>query len=204
MSRRRVVLILLTAGLVTFVVSLLTWVEATTSTTLGPQVVQVNGATAVPVVPSAGLVIAVAGLAMGLSGPVVRFLAPAAAALAAGVALITLIGLLTDPDTVARSAAGEIGGVREITGAADLTWWPWLAAVLLGLTVIVAAVLPFLAGRWTPAARKYERPGAPARARAIPQSPRSDWDALSSGVDPSAGADDDDLADDHGHGTGRT
>lgn len=214
MSRARVVLVLVTSGLITFVVSLLTWVEATTTTALGPQAVQVSGATAAPVVPSAALVVAVAGLAMGLSGRVVRILAPAAAVLAATVALVALIGLLTDPGAVARSAAGDVGGVREISGAADLTWWPWLAAVLLGLTVVIAAALPFLAGRWAPAARKYERPGAPEGAGATPHTPRSDWDALSSGIDPSAAdpADEHDSQDhssatdhsgDQGTGTGR-
>ncbi|WP_434080721.1 Trp biosynthesis-associated membrane protein [Sanguibacter sp. Z1732] len=140
-----------------FGLSLLTWVGAEAVTTLGPQPVRVSGAGAAPVVPSAALVVVVAGLAVGLSGPVVRILAPAAAALAAVVALIAGLVLIADPDPAARSAAGEVGGVREITGAAELTVWPWVVVVLLASTVLVALVLPFRAGTWAPAAARYER-----------------------------------------------
>lgn len=204
MSRGRVVLVLVLLGAGAFGLSLLTWVGAEAVTTLGPQPVQITGASAAPVVPSAALVVVVAGLAVGLSGPVVRILAPAAAALAAVVALIAGIVLIADPGPAARSAAGEVGGVREITGTAELTMWPWVVVVLLGLTVLVALVLPFRAGTWAPAAAKYER--APVRAEgagpagppaggaaAAPATSRADWDALSSGLDPSE-------ADDAEHG----
>ncbi|MGC0144605.1 Trp biosynthesis-associated membrane protein [Pseudactinotalea sp. Z1732] len=201
MSRGRMVLVLVLLGAGAFGLSLLTWVGAEAVTTLGPQPVRVSGAGAAPVVPSAALVVVVAGLAVGLSGPVVRILAPAAAALAAVVALIAGLVLIADPDPAARSAAGEVGGVREITGAAELTVWPWVVVVLLASTVLVALVLPFRAGTWAPAAARYERAvvrpegAGPAGTRASgaatgQATSRADWDALSSGLDPSATDDD--------------
>lgn len=186
MSRGRAVLVLVVLGVGAFALSLPTWVSAAAATTLGPQPVAVSGAGAAPVVPSAALVVVVAGLAVGLSGKVVRILAPAAAALAAVVALIGVITLIVDPEPAARSAAGEISGVREIDGMAQVSPWPWVVAVLLGLTVLVAVLLPLRAGAWTPAARKYERPTGRQPSPAAGPDARSDWDALSSGVDPSA------------------
>ncbi|HLS25968.1 MAG TPA: Trp biosynthesis-associated membrane protein [Beutenbergiaceae bacterium] len=192
MSRTTVVLLMAGMGLLAFGSSMLTWIHAEAATPLGPQPVAVGGAEAVPVVPSAALAIVVAGLAMGLSGKVVRYLAPAAAVLAAVVGLVGVIGVLRDPNPAARSAAAEVGGVREISGMAELTAWPWVAAALLVLTGLVAAVLPLLAGTWAPAARKYERTPASAGKRADhPPSPQSDWDALSSGQDPTVDDDGD-------------
>ena len=136
------VLVLTGLGVLTFGASLLTWIQADALTPLGPRPVRVSGAEAVPVVPSATLVILVAGLAMGLSGKVVRYLAPAAAVLAAAAALIALTALLRDPFPAARSAAGELGGVREIVGTADLTPWPWVSAVLLVLTALAGGAVP--------------------------------------------------------------
>lgn len=186
MSRGRAVLVLVVLGIGVFALSLPTWVSAEAVTALGAQPVTVSGAGAAPVVPSAALVVAVAGLAVGLSGPVVRILAPAAAALAALVALIGVGTLIADPGPAARSAAGEIGGVREIDGAAHLSPWPWVVVVLLALTVLAAVLLPLRAGTWAPAARKYERSTARAAHPGAGIDARSDWDALSSGVDPSA------------------
>lgn len=177
-------LILLGLGAFTLLLSLPTWVEATAATPLGPQPVTVSGAGALPMVPSAALVVMAAGLAMGLSGRVVRYLAPAAAAGAAVIAVIVVVGLIGDPSPAARAAAGEVGGVRELAGPARLTLWPWLAALALGLSAAIAVVLPFRAGVWAPAARKYER-GSRAPAPDSPVSPRADWDALSHGEDPS-------------------
>jgi len=184
-SRRAAVLVLVVLGGAAFVLSLLTWVSAEAATALGPRPVQVNGAQALPVAPSAALVVLVAGLATGLSGRLVRILAPVAAALASLVALIGTITLIGDPDPVARSAAGEIGGVREIAGPAELTIWPWVVAALLALTVLASIALPLLATRWTPAARKYERASGAVHDPDVPTA-RADWDSLSSGHDPSA------------------
>lgn len=195
MSRSRAVLTLVLLGVAAFALSLPTWISAEATTTLGPQPVRVSGASAAPVVPSTALVVVVAGLAVGLSGRVVRILAPGAAALAALAGLVGVAAVLTDPEAPARSAAGQISGVREITGAAHLSTWPWAVVAVLGLTVVLAVVLPLRAGTWTPAARKYERPSPARQPRPGPVDARADWDALSSGVDPSAAAEPDPRGD---------
>ncbi|HLS15821.1 MAG TPA: Trp biosynthesis-associated membrane protein [Beutenbergiaceae bacterium] len=190
MSRAKAVLIIGVLGAALFGVSMLTWVRADAATPLGAVPMQVPGIEAAPVVPTAGLAVLVAGLALGLSGRVVRYLAGGAALLAAAIALFSVIGVLTDPTSAAQTAAGEVGGVPEIDGAAQLSWWPWLAAMLAGLAGLAAAVLPFAGGVWAPVARRYERPGTAAPAPAtVAGRARQDWDALSRGEDPSIDAD---------------
>ncbi len=164
--------------------SLPTWVQAQAVTALGTESVSVSGPQAAPLVPSVALVVMAAGLALGLSGKVVRYVAPTLVALAAGGALIVTIGVVRAPEGSARSAAANVGGVPQIEGAATLTAWPWVSAVALVFAMLLALAIPFLARGWVPAARKYERDrkesSTDPRIRA-----RSDWDALSNGEDPS-------------------
>lgn len=191
MTRARAVLLVVLLGGALFGLSMLTWVRAEAATTLGPVPVAVPGSQAAPVAPSAALAVLVAGLALGLSGRVVRYVAAGAAVLAALIIWVAVLAVLRDPLPAARAAAGEVGGVRALDGVAQVTPWPWAALMVASITVLVAAALPFLAGVWAPVARKYERPGAatspaaPAPAQA--PTPREDWDALTRGEDPSHG-----------------
>lgn len=185
MSRAKAVLIIGALGAALFGVSMLTWVRADAATPLGAVPMDVPGIDAAPVAPTAGLAVLVAGLALGLSGRVVRYLACGAALLAAAIALLSVIGVLADPTSTAQAAAGEVGGVPEIDGMAQLALWPWVAAALAGLAGVAAAGLPFAGGVWAPVARRYERPGTAAPAPAtVAGRARQDWDALSRGEDP--------------------
>lgn len=187
MTRARTVLLVVLLGGALFGLSLLTWVRADAATTLGPVPVAVQGSQAAPVAPSAALAVVVAGLALGLSGRVVRFLAAGVAVLAALIMWVAVLAVLRDPLPAARAAAGDVGGVREVEGLVRVTPWPWVVLVLASVTVLLAAVLPLRAGVWAPVARRYERPGVATSAgpSGAERTSRDDWDALTRGDDPS-------------------
>ncbi|WP_165962885.1 Trp biosynthesis-associated membrane protein [Occultella glacieicola] len=213
-SRRRrlgrgpAVLILLVAGAALLVTTLGTWVTAPVAATLGTETVSVAGTAAVPPAGSVALVVLAAALALGLSGPVVRMIAAVLVALAGAVALVSVLAFLRDPATPAQAAAGELVGVREISGEPSVTVLPYLAACVAAGILLIGIALPFLVGRWGRVGRRYERDGSggagPAAAPTTPEragtdvdrptgSARTarmdDWDALSRGEDPSEGPD---------------
>ncbi|WP_168217805.1 Trp biosynthesis-associated membrane protein [Occultella kanbiaonis] len=201
-------LILLVAGAALLVTTLGTWVSAPVAGTLGTETVSVGGAAAAPVVPSVALVVLAAALALGLSGRVVRMLAAVLAALAGAAALVAVLAFLRDPATPAQAAAGELIGVREISGEPAVTALPYLALGVAAVILVLGIALPFLVGQWGRVGRRYERGSDPAAAGAAapgPGAPGStaapaaagsartvrmeDWDALSRGEDPSEEAD---------------
>ncbi|CAM3662304.1 Trp biosynthesis-associated membrane protein [Occultella aeris] len=207
LGRGPAVLILLVAGASLLVTTLGTWVSAPVAGTLGTETVSVGGAAAAPVVPSVALVVLAAALALGLSGWVVRMLAAVLAALAGAAALVAVLAFLQDPATPAQAAAGELIGVREISGEPAVTALPYLALAVAAVILILGIALPFLVGQWGRVGRRYERGSDPAAVDAVAPGPRApgpiatpaagsartarmdDWDALSRGEDPSEEAD---------------
>lgn len=190
LSRGRAVLVVLLGGVLLFGTALPTWVSGAARTTTGTSPVAVSGTDAAPGVASAAAVVLVAALVLGLSGRLTRVLAVVGVVGGGALALVGAVVFLRDPEPALRSAAGEVGGVPELAGAATTAPWPVLAAVVAGLVTLVGLALPLLLGRWQQVGRRYER-DAPRRRPSDAGADVSrrvqamdDWDALSRGEDP--------------------
>ncbi len=182
------------------------WARAHVTTVLGPEPVSVSGTTAAPALAATALVAGAAGLAVAL-GRRVGALLGGLALLGSAVAVVAVVsGFLSDPATPVRRAAGEISGVPELTGAVDVTSWPYLTFVLAAALALAGVGIIALSGRWSATGRRFERarpvPEELARggaaqpsslARETDERHRSmdDWDALGRGEDPTAEGDGD-------------
>lgn len=197
LGRGAAVLLVVLLGLTTFGLTLPTWVRGVAATTVGTAEVAVSGVDAVPGASSAGLVVAVAGLVLALSGRVTRVLAVLGVGLGGAVTVVSAAQLLADPAPVAQQAAAEVTGAPELVGPAALSALPALTLVVGVLTVLTGIALPFLLGRWQRVGRRYERTGTPSTVPSSEPAPDArhaqgrvramdDWDALSRGEDPSS------------------
>ncbi|MPV49919.1 hypothetical protein GCG21_07855 [Pseudactinotalea sp. HY160] len=207
LTRGRAVLLVGLLGIVLVGTSLPTWARGEGRGTDGPVPIVLAGTDAAPAVPSAGLVVIVAALVLGLSGRATRIAALAGAGLAALLAGWSGIAFLGDPEPPLVSAAGEATRVRDLVGAVSVTAWPVVTVVAAAVVALVVLVLPWQFGRWAAVGRRYQRgpvdPAASAdtvglsgqagpaddgstarRVRAM-----DDWDAIGRGEDPSADPD---------------
>ncbi len=182
-SRGRAVVLLLVLGAAAIGLSLLPWARATVPTVLGEQAVSVTGGQAAPATTAAGLALLATGLALALGGRwVIRL-----AAVAVGALGLVLGGaaaqVLLDPEPRVLTAAGQVAGVRQISGAVSLTPWPALTLALAAAVLVTAVLVARVPA--TTADRRFERtePAGQSpptgRARAM-----DDWDALGRGEDP--------------------
>jgi len=188
-TRGRAVVAVLLLGVLGFGLSTLTWASAPVTTVLADADVSLSGSEAAPPTSAASLAILATGLAVAIGGRwVVRVCAVVLALL--GVLLGgAAVDFLLDPHPRLLSAAADVTGVREITGAPELTVWPYVT-VALALVVVAAGLLLLRVPTTTTAGRRFERAGGAAaptqparddRVRAM-----DDWDALGRGEDPSA------------------
>lgn len=186
LNRGRAVVLVLAAGAATMGLSMLTWARAAVPTVLGEQTVSVTGGEAAPATTGAGLALLATGLALSLGGRwVIRL-----AAVAVGALGLVLGGsaaqVLLDPEPRVLNVAGEVAGVRQLSGTVSITPWPYLAlalAVLVLLAAVLVARVPV-----TAASRRFERADAAGPAQTAPPTGRvramDDWDALGRGEDP--------------------
>lgn len=193
LGRGRAVVIVVVLGLALFGLTLPAWAHAVAPTTVGSAAVTVAGSDAAPGVASAGLVVLVSGLVLGLAGALARVLAVLGVIAGGALAAVSAGLFLADPERSVLRAAAEITGVRQVDGPISVAPWPTAALVVGAVAVLTGLALPFLAGSWQRVGRRYER-GTDAAARATPTSPRTprgramdDWDALTRGDDPSHG-----------------
>ena len=178
LTRGRAVLLVLVLGGLVLATAGPTWVRAETATALQESVpVVVTGGDAAPAVSAAGMVLLAAGLALALSGRVARKVVLAVVAIAGITVAESALGVVRDPAQAAAAGAGEAAGVTDLTAAAMVTPWPWVAAAVGVLAVASAAWVARVSKGWTTTSTRHER-----TARETPD----DWDALSHGADPSA------------------
>lgn len=192
LGRGRAVALVVVLGLALFGLTLPTWVSAVAPTTVGSEVVMLGGADAAPGVASAGLVVLVSGLVLGLAGRLSRVLAIIGVVVGGALAGVSAALFLLHPERAVLRTAAEVSGVPQIDGDVTVAPWPVIALVVALLAVIAGAALPFLAGTWGRVGRRYEtgaesgdhgggQVGRTPRGRAM-----DDWDALSRGDDPTA------------------
>lgn len=175
-------------GLAMFALTLPTWARAVAPTTVGSQHVAVSGADAAPGVASAGLVVLVSGLVLGLAGRLARVLAVVGVIAGGALAGVSAVLFLADPEGSVLAAAGAVSGVPQIEGSADVAPWPVIALVVAVLAVLTGLALPFLVGTWQRVGRRYERgrTAEPEQNRSARGRAMDDWDALTRGDDPSS------------------
>ena len=178
-GRGRAILgVLVTAGVV-FAVATPAWVRAAGSTALVAHVpVAISGTRASTAVGAAALVLLAAGGALSLVGRagrwVVAFVVIAAGILVAGSALAVIV----DPVPVATTIVAEQTGAGALSGAVQLTVFPYLATVVGVAVVVVGGFVVRVSGAWATSARHE------VAATAAPDDDHSAWDALTRGDDP--------------------
>lgn len=185
----------LIAGAVGVISSTQTWLTVEVTSAHG--ILEIPGATALPVLAPLSLATLALGLALAIVGPVLRYVFGALAAVIAIVLGIATGQLLAGPTvthvaadvTAATGITGEAGVAELVTGI-NVTAWP--AVALAGwMLLLAAAVLTLVTGRsWRTTGRRYRtdaRAEALAPAASRPHDAIDDWDDLSRGSDPTAG-----------------
>lgn len=186
LTRARSALLLVALGVLVLAAAGPVWVRAQTATALDPAVpVAVTGGAAAPAVNAAGFVVVATGLALALVGRRARWVVLGVAAAAGVLVAVSAVGVTARPDDLAAGGAAETAGVTDLTAAATVTAWPWLAAVVGVLLVVAAAAIGMAARRWAAVSSRHERtPLTPAPGAAVDS--HDAWDALTRGADPTA------------------
>jgi uncharacterized membrane protein (TIGR02234 family) len=135
--------------------------------------------------------------ALALAGPVFRVVFGVLESLLGACVIAVTAVSLGDPAAASAHAVTDVTGVsgadsvRELISSVAVSVWPTVAIVIGALIVLAGALVAFTAPRWPTSGRRYSRSrGVPAdavEAEAAPD-PVSEWDALSDGDDPTAGA----------------
>lgn len=190
------------ALLATIVVSgltLLTWTGQWFSLTIAADatgnstkttVLAVSGDVAAP-----GLIaLALAGLALtaalAIAGPVLRYVLGVLQVILGVSIAVSSITAFSNPvassESVVTTATGVSGAksVAALVGSVSVTAWPYLAAVVGILTVLVGLFVLITGRRWPGSSRKYQAAGRTPTEPGV--SPVSDWDSLSGGSDPTS------------------
>lgn len=191
MSPRRLRLTLMLAGVALNGLIFAGWTQQWLSVELqsGP-VLRVDGDVAAPAVSTLALTgLALIG-ALAIAGPVFRVVLGALQALlgatiglSAGLAIAGPVAASSAAVTKATGIAGD-SSVAALVASAGVGAWPYLTLAAAALLVVLGVLTVAWARRWPASSRKYSavRTEAVASGDAI-----LDWDALSSGDDPTQG-----------------
>lgn len=179
------------AGAITVIGSTQTWLEVVMADGAN-DVLDVPGASALPVLAPLGLAVLALGAALSIVGPVLRY-----AFAALGVALATILGVLSaqvlwmTPVSAVASTVTAATGIAGSSAVAALvtsvtpTAWPLVtlvAQVVLGASSVLALLT---ARRWGGGGRRFTRSDAASGGPASrPHDAIDSWDDLSRGDDP--------------------
>jgi uncharacterized membrane protein (TIGR02234 family) len=177
--RRRGVLILLVVlgALVVVVTASRTWLTGSVDdAVLGRSSVSATGAEAAGGVVALALVVVAGAVASAAAGPRLRVVALVLTGLATLAGIASVARVLLDPESVlgpiAAAAAGRTGSIGT---SSEVSAWPWVAVVGFVLAAVALAGLATVRQAARGLSSRYDAPGRP---------PRSDWDQLSAGEDP--------------------
>lgn len=188
--RGRTAALLVVATLVTAGSSVPVWLRASGSSALrGEVAVPVTGTQAAPAVLAAAVALLAAAAAVGLVGRVGRWVVAGVVAAAGATVVASALTVLGDPEGAARLVVASVTGVGALAGPADPTAWPFVAAGVGVLDVLVAVAVLVVSRGWSAPTSRYTTPerdaprvdGGP---RVDTGDDRSAWDALSRGEDP--------------------
>jgi uncharacterized membrane protein (TIGR02234 family) len=168
-----------------------TWFDATLTTR---QELAVTGDIAAPALTALALCVLVLQGALAIAGPFFRVVLAIIEALIGIAVVYSAVLAITGPATASAAAittATGVGGkesTAELVATISPTIWPWIT-VIAGVLLIVVALSVLLTSRaWPGSSRKYqavrlEQPDG-GKAPTTERSAVDDWDALSSGDDP--------------------
>ncbi len=197
MSAGRERLAVLALGAVGAAVALLsagrTWLHITVSDPLvGNGRLHADGRSVASVVPAAALVGLAAVVAAVTLRRVGRYVAGVLLVVAGGAVGAAAVSVLLHPPSAAAgavgAATGQAGSSRGVASAAA-TAWPWVAVVGAVLLALAGAVTVVRGRQWSGLSGRYDAPAGAEpvaeRAAATPDDAAADaWDAVSRGDDP--------------------
>lgn len=187
LSKRVVLVVVLLAAAFLLVSGSRTWVEGRVEgSVLGATTLHGAGTDVAKGVLGAALVAAAAAVAAATGRRVVRWVAGVAVVLAAVLAGVSVVRLVSEPGrALGELAATSTGRTGDISATGSPTVWPWLALAACVLLALGGLATLAAGRRWSGLSSSYDAPaggsGAPARRRR-----ESDWDRLSRGEDPTA------------------
>ena len=150
---------------------------------LGGGAVSATGSQVAPGVVALGAVAVVALVATLTAGPRLRRVSAAVIPLSAVGAVALTVRPLLDPEgALGRVAASGLGRTGEVSTTASTSLWAWVALAAAVLLLLAAPVAVVAAGRWAGLSSRFETPSDPAPAQR--DRPRSTWDEVSEGRDP--------------------
>jgi len=168
-----------------------------TPTSGDPAPLEVRGDVAASALAPLALAVLAIVAALALAGTVFRIVFGVLEVLLGACVIAVTIVSLGDPGAASASAITDATGVSGADSVADLVAavavspWPAAAIAVGALVIVTGALVAFTAPRWPVAGRRYSRTRT-AATDAAGASPASDsvseWDALSDGDDPTAGA----------------
>ena len=193
-TRRAVVLAALVLAVLLLALGGLPWVRGEAATVIGVRPVSVTGAGATPALTAAALVVGAAALTVAIGRRVAVAVGGVVLVGAAALVAAAVAGFLQDPTAPALAEAAQVSGAPQLSGAAHVTPWPWVALVVAAALALLG-VLTLVRGRsWQSGGRRFERTTAPRdrgperrpdAARDARTQAMDDWDALGRGEDPS-------------------
>lgn len=184
-SRLKLVTIVVTLALGALV--MLTWTREWLLLTIAPDApLVVLGQSAASALSGLGLAtLALAG-ALSIARPLLRRVLGVVLALLGVLVAVIAVTAIADPFTAAQSAITEATGISGsatadyIVGAVAVTAWPWLAAVVGALLVLVGVLIVVTSQRWPGPTARYET------STTDTTTPAGAWDSLSEGHDPTS------------------
>lgn len=195
MRRARLLAVVVTVacGALGVISSTQTWLTATLDDG-ADHVLEVPGASAVPVLAPLSLAVMALGAALSIVGPVLRYVFGALSVLIGGVlAWQTARVAFEHPVDAVASAVTEATGITGESPVADLvasissTVWPVVALAAWAVLVVAGAFTLGTARTWAGSGRRYstgDTPHPAAAAGSRPHDAIDDWDDLSRGEDP--------------------
>lgn len=163
------------------------WVKAQgQSVVSGEILVSVSGISASPLVSASALMVAAAGLALGLAGRIGQWIAGIVIGLGALLVGVSAGTVIANPQPIAAQAVAAQTGIAEASGT-GVTVWPYVA-IAAALLLLVLGIAVLRSPTASTALARFDRPqDQPYEAK--PADSQSDsnatWDAMSRGEDPS-------------------
>lgn len=187
LTRKLVVLLLALLGaLVALAATRGVWVSGTVTDVAGATPAEATGGEAAPGLAGVALVGAAAAVAALTSGRVGRVVSALALLGVLVVVVVLVVRVLLDPASVLGSVAGGRSGTTATLPAdASVTAWPWVAAASVVPFALAALGVLLAGGRWSAlGADSSGGRSATVAGGTGTGAPRSDWDRLSEGEDP--------------------
>jgi len=187
MNGRRVKLLLIAAGALVAGLVLLAWTQPWFQVSLVEgQALEVTGEVAAAGLSALALAALVLVGAISIAGVFFRFVLGALQALIGVAVILSSTLALGNPIAASAPSISEATGITgaapvvALVGSVSVTAWPWIALVAGVLQIVAAAGILITAKSWPGSSRRYQA----ARVTTEGGSPIEDWDALTSGGDP--------------------